>query len=319
MNSIAKALLSRPEISALVMLIVVVVGFSLYAPTFMTFTNMRGVFFALPELGIVVLGVGILMIAGEFDLSVGSVFALCPLVMVLAAGRWGFDPVLAIAIGFAVTLLVGFLNGWITLQFSIPSFVTTLGMMFMARSAAVVLSGGFPPPFPPDFPTALFVEDLGLFRASMLWFAGFAVVLGVMLHYSNLGNWIYATGGQPQAAADMGINTRRVKMFCFMLCSFLAGFAGMVTTLRLRSALPSLGEGVELQAIAAAVIGGTSLMGGIGSMIGFIVGATLIRVIDNGLIMARIDANWFRFAIGALTILAVILNMWVRRRARAMH
>jgi simple sugar transport system permease protein len=285
----------------------------------MTFTNMRGVFFALPELGIVVLGVGILMIAGEFDLSVGSVFALCPLVMVLAAGRWGFDPVLAIAIGFAVTLLVGFLNGWITLQFSIPSFVTTLGMMFMARSAAVVLSGGFPPPFPPDFPTALFVEDLGLFRASMLWFAGFAVVLGVMLHYSNLGNWIYATGGQPQAAADMGINTRRVKMFCFMLCSFLAGFAGMVTTLRLRSALPSLGEGVELQAIAAAVIGGTSLMGGIGSMIGFIVGATLIRVIDNGLIMARIDANWFRFAIGALTILAVILNMWVRRRARAMH
>ncbi len=319
MNSIAKALLSRPEISALVMLIVVVVGFSVYAPQFMTYANMRVLFFALPELGIAVLGVGILMIAGEFDLSVGSVFALCPLVMVLAAGRWGFDPAMAIAIGFAVAIFVGFLNGWITLQFSIPSFVTTLGMLFMARSAAVVLSGGFPPPFPPDFPTALFVEDLGLFRASMLWFAGFALVLGVMLHYSNLGNWIYATGGQPQAAADMGINTRRVKMFCFMLCSFLAGFAGMVTTLRLRSALPALGEGVELQAIAAAVIGGTSLMGGIGSMIGFIVGATLIRVIDNGLVMSRIDANWFRFAIGALTILAVILNMWVRRRARAMH
>jgi simple sugar transport system permease protein len=93
----------------------------------------------------------------------------------------------------------------------------------------------------------------------------------------------------------------------------------MVTTLRLRSALPSLGEGVELQAIAAAVIGGTSLMGGIGSMIGFIVGTGLIRVIDNGLVMARIDANWFKFAIGALTILAVILNTWVRRRARAMH
>ena len=182
MNSIAKALLSRPEISALVMLIVVVVGFSLYAPQFMTYANMRVLFFALPELGIAVLGVGILMIAGEFDLSVGSVFALCPLVMVLAAGRWGFDPAMAIAIGFAVAIFVGFLNGWITLQFSIPSFVTTLGMLFMARSAAVVLSGGFPPPFPPDFPTALFVEDLGLFRASMLWFAGFALGLGVMLH-----------------------------------------------------------------------------------------------------------------------------------------
>ena len=319
MQSITKALLSRPEISALVMLIVVIVGFSLYAPQFMTFVNMRVMFFSLPELGIVVLGVGILMIAGEFDLSVGSVFALCPLVMVLAVGRWGFDPIVAIVIGFLVAIFVGYLNGWITLKFSIPSFVTTLGMLFMARSAAVVLSGGFPPPFPADFPTDLFVADLGLFRASMIWLVGFAVVLGVMLHFSNLGNWIYATGGQPQAAADMGVNTRRVKLFCFMLCSFLAGFAGMITTLRLRSALPSLGEGVELQAIAAAVIGGTALTGGIGSIIGFVVGTALIRVIDNGLVMSRVDANWFKFAIGALTILAVILNTWVRRRARSMH
>ena len=319
MHSITKALLSRPEISALVMLILVIIGFSLYAPQFMTYANIRVTFFAFPELGIVVLGVGILMIAGEFDLSVGSVFALSPLVMVIAVGRWGFDPIVAIAIGFAVALFVGYLNGWITLQFSIPSFVTTLGMLFMARSAAVVLSGGFPPPFPDDFPTAIFVADLGLFRASMIWFVGFAVILGVMLHFSNLGNWIYATGGQPQAAADMGVNTRRVKIFCFMLCSFLAAFAGMITTFRLRSALPALGEGLELQAIAAAVIGGTALTGGIGSVIGFIVGTGLIRVIDNGLVMARIDANWFRFAIGALTIFAVILNMWVRRRARAMH
>jgi simple sugar transport system permease protein len=319
MHSITKALLSRPEISALVMLIVVILGFSLYAPQFSSYGNTRVILFAFPELGIVVLGVGILMIAGEFDLSVGSVFALSPLVMVIAVGRWGFDPYVAIALGFAVALVVGYLNGWITLQFSIPSFVTTLGMLFMVRSLAVVLSGGFPPPFPSSFPIAIFVADLGLFRASMLWFVGFAVVLGVMLHFSNLGNWIYATGGQPQAAADMGINTRRVKLFCFMLCSFLAGFAGMVTTFRLKSALPALGEGVELQAIAAAVIGGTSLMGGIGSVIGFIVGTGLIRVIDNGLVMARIDANWFKFAIGALTILAVILNTWVRRRARAMH
>ena len=319
MNSIAKALLSRPEISALVMLVVVVLGFSLYAPQFMTFANLRVMFFAFPELGIVVLGVGILMIAGEFDLSVGSVFALCPMVIIVATGRWGFDPVIAIFLGLAVAIAVGYLNGWITLSFNIPSFVTTLGMLFMARSAAVVLSGGFPPSFPANFPSEIFVADLGLFRATMIWFAGFAVVLGVMLHFSNLGNWIYATGGQPQAASDMGINTRRVKMMCFMLCSFLAGFAGMVTTFRLRSALPSLGEGVELQAIAAAVIGGTALTGGIGSIIGFVVGTGLIRVIDNGLVMARIDANWFKFAIGALTILAVILNTWVRRRARSMH
>ncbi len=318
MQSIFKTLLSRPEISALVMLVVVVVAFSIYAPQFASYGNTRVLLFSLPELGIVVLGVGILMIAGEFDLSVGSVFALVPMLMVIAMGRWGVPPIIAMLMGFALALAVGYVNGWITLTFNIPSFVTTLGMLFMARSLATVLSGGFPPPFPANLPTELFVADLGLFRSSMVWFAGFALILGLVLHFSNLGNWIFATGGQSQAAADMGIDTRKVKLFCFMLCSFLAGFAGMITTLRLRSALPALGEGLELQAIAAAVIGGTALTGGIGSLVGFLVGTALIRVIDNGLVMARIDANWFRFAIGALTIVAVILNTWVRARARRM-
>lgn len=319
MQKIVKALLSRPEISALVMLLVVIGGFALYAPQFASYGNTRVLLFALPELGIVALGVGILMVAGEFDLSVGSVFALVPMVIVLAMGRWGIAPPLAILLGLSVGLVVGYLNGWITLTFAIPSFVTTLGMLFIARSAATVLSGGFPPPFPSGTPTYLFVADLGLFRSSMLWFAGFLAILGLTLHRTNLGNWIYATGGQPQAAADMGIDTRRVKILCFMLCSFLAGFAGMITTFRLRSALPSLGEGYELQAIAAAVIGGTALTGGIGSVAGLVIGTCLIRAIDNGLVMGRIDASWFRLAIGTLTILAVILNTSLRARARQMR
>jgi simple sugar transport system permease protein len=315
---LTKALLSRPEISAFVMLLVVAVGFALYAPVFASFANTRVILFAVPELGIMALGVGILMVAGEFDLSVGSVFALVPMLIVVAMGRWGIPPWPAILLGFCAALVVGYLNGWITLTFGIPSFVTTLGMLFMARSLATVLSGGFPPPFPPTTPIDVFVADLGLFRSSMLWFVAFIIILGVMLHRSNVGNWIYATGGQRQAADDMGIDTRKVKIFCFMLCSLLAGFAGMITTFRLRSALPSLGEGLELQAIAAAVIGGTALMGGIGSVWGFVIGTFLIRFIDNGLVMARIDANWFRFAIGALTILAVILNTTLRARARRM-
>jgi simple sugar transport system permease protein len=314
-----KGLLSRPEISALVMLLVVLLGFSLYAPQFASQPNLRVILFALPELGIVALGVGILMVAGEFDLSVGSVFALVPMVVVVAMGRWGVPPPLAILLGLCAALVVGYLNGWITLTFNIPSFVTTLGMLFIARSLATVLSGGFPPTFPAGTPTGLFVADLGLFRSSMLWYLGFVLVLALVLHRTNLGNWIYATGGQRQAADDMGIDTRRVKLFCFMLCSFLAGFAGMITTFRLRSALPSLGEGYELQAIAAAVIGGTALQGGVGSIAGFVIGTVLIRAIDNGLVMARIDANWFRLAIGTLTILAVILNTGLRARARRMR
>ncbi|MFO1036673.1 MAG: ABC transporter permease [Geminicoccaceae bacterium] len=319
MQKIVKALLSRPEISALVMLVVVIVGFSIYAPQFMSSGNSRVILFALPELGIMALGVGVLMIAGEFDLSVGSVFALVPMVIVILSGKFGIDPWLAILLGLVVALVVGYLNGWITLTFAIPSFVTTLGMLFIVRSAGTVLSGGFPPPFPPNTPTYLFVADLSLFRASMIWYLAFIAILAVMLTRTNLGNWIYATGGYRQAADDMGIDTRKVKMFCFMLCSFLAGFSGMITTFRLKSALPSLGEGLELQAIAAAVIGGTALTGGVGSVAGFVIGTILIRAIDNGLVMARIDANWFRMAIGTLTILAVILNTTLRNRARRMR
>lgn len=318
MNRLAKTLLQRPAVSALVMLLAVVAAFALYAPQFLTQSNARVILFAVPELGIIALGTGILMVAGEFDLSVGSVFALVPMAIVILMGKAGIDPGIAIVLGLLIGLVVGYANGWITLTFGIPSFVTTLGMLFIVRSVATVLSGGFPPPFPPDTPTWLFVADLGLFRSSMIWFMGFILVLAAMLHRTNLGNWIYATGGQRQAADDMGINTRRVKMMCFMLCGLLAGFAGMITTFRLRSALPSLGEGYELQAIAANVIGGTALTGGIGSVAGFTIGTVLIRVIDNGLVMARIDANWFRFAIGSLTILAVILNTGLRRRARAM-
>ena len=319
MSKIAKTLLSRPEISAFVMLLIVVFGFASYAPQFMSEANARVILFALPEAGVVALGTGILMIAGEFDLSVGSVFAFVPMIIVILTGKLGLPPVLAIVLGLLASALVGYLNGWITLTFDIPSFVTTLGMLFIVRSLTTVLSGGFPPPFPAGTPTGLFVADLGLFRSSMLWYLAFILLLALMLQRSNLGNWIYATGGQRQAADDMGIDTRRVKLFCFMLCSLLAGFAGMITTFRLRSALPGLGEGLELQAIAANVIGGTSLTGGIGSVAGFVIGTILIRAIDNGLVMARIDANWFRLAIGVLTILAVIMNISLRRRARAMR
>jgi simple sugar transport system permease protein len=116
----------------------------------------------------------------------------------------------------------------------------------------------------------------------------------------------------------MGVPVRRVKLFCFMLCSVMAGFAGVIQVFRLHSPLPSIGDGLELQAVAAAVIGGTALSGGVGTVLGAVVGALLIRVIDNGLVMTQVDANWFKFAVGFLTIVAVIANSWLGRRARGM-
>ncbi|WP_366656141.1 ABC transporter permease [Fodinicurvata sp. EGI_FJ10296] len=318
MRKFVQLFLSRPEFSALIMIIVVLIGFSLYSPYFMTPTNIRVVLGIIPELGLVALGVSILMIAGEFDLSVGSVLALTPMVAFTTMAG-GLDPTLAILLSLLVALGIGFINAQITLRFNIPSFITTLGMLFIARSLTVVISGGSPPPFPADAPAAIFVEPFALFRMSLIWYAGLAILLGLMLHMSNFGNWVFATGGYRPAARDMGIDVFKVKTACFMLCSFLAGFAGLIQAFRLRSALPSAGVGLELEAIAASVIGGMALTGGIGSVLGAVIGASLIRVIDNGLVMARVDANWFNLAIGTLTIVAVIFNTWIRERARRMR
>ena len=145
---------------------------------------------------------------------------------------------------------------------------------------------------------------------------GIAALASALMSLTNFGNWIKSTGGHLEAAASMGIPVNRVKIICFMLCSVLAGFAGLIQVLRLNSPLPSIGLGMELQAVAAAVIGGTALTGGVGTVFGAIVGALLIRVIDNGLVLSHVNANWFQFAIGALTVIAVIANSWLRRTAR---
>jgi simple sugar transport system permease protein len=317
MKRLLKIYLDKPELAGIVMLVVLIVLFEITSNgVFLSYNNMQGVLGLLPEVALVAIGVTILMIAGEFDLSVGSAFALAPMVMAISMVA-GMPFLPAVLLGLLAAMAVGFVNGFITLRFAIPSFITTLGMLFVARSITVVISGGFPPLLPADVPAYVFTQFVGLIRLSMFWFAGIAVILGVLLSLTNFGNWIKATGGQIDAANALGIPTASVKMFCFVLCSLLAGFAGIIQVLRLGSPLPSLGEGLELQAVAAAVIGGTSLFGGVGTVLGAIVGALLIRVIDNGLVLSRVDANWFKFAIGSLLVFAVIANTWLRRKSRS--
>ena len=323
MKRLFKLALQKPELASTLLLVLLIVFFQILSgAVFLSIDNVRGVMGLLPETALVAVGVTLLMICGEFDLSVGSVFALMPMTMAVLVVA-GVPFWLAVLLGLALCAFIGFINGWITIKFDIPSFITTLGMMFMARSMTVVVSGGFPPRIKPgQVPSWIFtgfVDDGGLIRASVIWFVAIAVLISLLLAKTNFGNWVRATGGFLPAAAAMGIPSGKVKIACFMICSVLAGFAGMIQSLRLNSFLPALGEGMELQAVAAAVIGGTSLMGGIGSIVGGLIGATLIRVIDNGMVMSQIDSNWFKFAIGALTIFAVVGNAWLRRRGRAMQ
>ena len=319
MKKFLKIYMERPELAGLALLVLLTIFFQLKSGgVFLNGTNLQGMLSILPEMTLVALGVTILMICGEFDLSVGSVFALTPMAIAIMLNG-GIPFPVALFLGLLLAAGIGFANGFITIRFSIPSFITTLGMLFVARSLTVVISGGFPPLLPTDIPTWLFSGFVGpgnVVRMSFVWLVLIALALAAMMSLTNFGNWIRATGGQLDAAVNMGIPVNATKMICFMLCSVLAGFAGLIQVMRLGSPLPSLGEGLELQAVAAAVIGGTSLTGGIGTVLGAIIGATLIRVIDNGLVLTRVDANWFKFAIGMLLILAVVSNSWLRRTAR---
>jgi simple sugar transport system permease protein len=319
MKSLLKIYLEKPELAGIVLLLLLVAVFQWRSGgVFLSAENFRGVLGILPEVALVATGVTLLMICGEFDLSVGSVFALMPMsATILMNDGVGFWP--SVLLGLLLCAVIGLVNGIVTIRFGIPSFIATLGMLFMARSLTVVVSGGFPPLLPDDIPSWIFTQFIGpgqLFRMSFLWFVGVAILAAALLSLTNLGNWIKATGGFLDAATSMGIPVVRVKMACFVICSVLAGLAGLIQVLRLGSPLPSIGIGLELQAVAAAVIGGASLTGGIGTIFGAVVGSLLIRVIDNGLVLSQVDANWFQFAIGALTILAVVANAWLRRIGR---
>jgi simple sugar transport system permease protein len=311
--------LEKPELAGVALLVVLTLVFAFRSNgVFLSADNLRGILGLLPEVGLVSIGVTLLMICGEFDLSVGSMFALMP-VCVAVMTNHGLPFIPAMLLGLAIAAVVGFANGFITLVFNIPSFIATLGMLFMVRSLTVVLTGGFPPLLSSELPIGIFTQFVGpagILRVSFIWFVAVALIAGAILGGSNFGNWIRATGGFLDAAKSMGVPVWRVKMSCFVICSMLAGFAGTIQVFRLGSALPSIGDGLELQAVAAAVIGGTALTGGVGTVLGAIVGALLIRVIDNGLVMSQVDANWFKFAVGGLTVFAVVANSWLRRTAR---
>ena len=318
MRRLLKIYMEKPELAGVFLLVVLTIVFQASSNgIFLSAENLRGVLGLLPEMGLVAIGVTVLMICGEFDLSVGSVFALMPMsVAIMLNHDIGFVP--AVLLGLSVCAVIGFINGYVTIAFAIPSFIATLGMLFMARSITVVISGGFPPLLP-EIPSWIFTQYVGpggLIRMSFIWFAGIALLAAGMMTLTNFGNWIKSTGGQIEAAASMGIPVNRVKIICFMLCSMLAGFGGLIQVLRLNSPLPSIGVGMELQAVAAPGGGGPARAGGVGTVFGGILGALLIRVIDNGMVLSHVNANWFQFAVGFLTVIAVIGNSWLRRAAR---
>jgi len=302
-----------PEFGVMIAFLVLFIIFSLLSSKFFTLHNLTGILTIVSELGIMTIGIAFLMIAGEFDLSVSSVYALSGFLFVTLANRF-YSP-LALVITLAVAAFIGFLNGMITLRTRIPSFIATLGMMMFLRGILLAVTGGKSVSYSGDLvvPTML-TRFIGYgFRPSHIWFFSLTILFSLILTHTRYGNWVFATGGNKEVARAMGVNVNKVKIINFILSALLAAFSGCIVLSRFRLANASFGTGMELEAIASAVIGGTFLTGGYGTIIGVFFGAFVMGMVRTGLVMAGAPAYWYQAFVGAILIIAATINLKLRR------
>ena len=273
------------------------------------------------ELGLIALAMTLLMTAGEFDLSVGSVFGFAPVVMwtLYNAG------LTSLFIGFVVALLIsaaiGLFNGLFVTRLKIPSFLVTLGMLLVVRGVALFVTDGFPQrtwSAGGQWLARLLVGDfyVGPFRvyASLFWFIAAAVILGYLLTETKYGNWIQATGGNPGAARARGVDVDKVKVALFVLSAVMAAFAGIISSIRTSAANPNSGTGYELEVIAMVVIGGTALTGGRGTIVGTVLGILILRVMRNGIVLIGVPGLAFNIFVGAIILAMLVLHAMIQKR-----
>ncbi|WP_085879860.1 ABC transporter permease [Roseisalinus antarcticus] len=311
--------LRRPQVATLLMLIVVLAGFTIAAPHFASPRNVSNMLAFMPELGIIALGMCLLLTAGEFDLSVGAVFALgaCVAMILVQSTGWAIGP--SLAAGLLTCMLVGLVNGLIVTKMGISSFLVTLSMLLVVRGSSLYLTQGFPLQSYREetvFRTLLAGDfNLGPFRlyASLFWFAGLALLAGYVLTLSRLGNWISAIGSNRQAAIARGVPADAVKIGLFVLTSTLAGLAGMISAFRINNASPVAGTEYELEVIAMVVVGGTALTGGYGTIFGTVLGVILLRAIRNGIIMIGVPGLAYSTFVGGIILLMLMLHAGLRR------
>ncbi len=281
---------------------------SFATPTFFTVSNIINVLRQVSINGILAVGVTLVIICGGIDLSLGSVIALSGVVAASFAHPGGYALIVPVALAILTGLAVGAVNGFAIARGQVAPFIVTLGMMTIARGLALVISGGRP--VSNLSPSFNFIGGGDWFHIPLpiLIFVGVILVAGVILNYTKTGRYIYAIGGNEQAARASGVRVKSVKMFTYMACSSLAGLAGLILASRINTGQPNAGVAYELDAIAAVVIGGTSLSGGVGTIAGTVVGTLIIGVINNGLDLLNITSYYQQIIKGIIIIGAVLID-----------
>lgn len=315
-----QSLLRMREISVLGATILLFVALSFATPLFPQLENILLVARQISILAVIATGVTFLFISGEIDLSIGSTYGFLGIVLASLIAKLGLDPWLAMLITVAAGAAIGFVNGTVTTRVGIPSFIVTLGTLSILRGGALLLSGGWPVmiklPREDAFLNVTSGHVGGLVPTQVFWMIAVMVVGGFVLSKTRFGSHVYATGGNQEAAILSGIDTRRVKTINFMITGALCGVAAAMLLGQHRNAFPLTGTGYELDIIAAVVIGGTPLFGGAGSILGTFLGAAVLGMITNGLVLLGASAYFEPVAKGSIIVAAILVDTLIRRRRR---
>jgi ribose transport system permease protein len=304
-------------------LVVLILFFSFSSPFFFNFDNLNNILIATSVVAVLALGETFVIVTGGIDLSIGTVMTLSAVVCATAAVRWGLPLPLVILAGIGTGGLMGTINGVLIARLGLPPFIATLGMLNVARGLSLVIAGLSPIYFPTDELHGMIMgTTVGAILPAFpipniaIIMLGAALLAGLILSKTVLGRYTYALGSNEEATRLSGISVVKWKIAVYALCGLFAGLAGVLLAARVNSAQPTLGFGYELDAISAVVIGGTSLAGGVGTILGTVIGAFIVKTLGNGLQLVDVPQEWQIVVTGTVVILAVYLDI-VRRRARS--
>lgn len=315
-------LFRRPETGSFIGLVSVFVFFAVFGgQTFLSASGAASWLNIAAELGIIALPVGLLMIAGHLDLSVGSVIPASSMTVAIVSGHYGLPMPVGIAASLGLGLAIGFLNGYLVVRTDLPSFVVTLATLFavagLTLGLSVIVAGSTSVALKADPVTKMIFGDFidGKFEVILLWWIAAMLVVGFILGRTKYGNWILALGGDKVSARNAGIPTDKLNIALYMGSGLCASFVGMCQAILYNSAQVSAGQSFIFNSIIAVVIGGVILTGGYGSVIGIVLGTMTFSIVNQGIYYTGFDANWASLIIGVLLLAAVLLNNTFRTLA----
>jgi simple sugar transport system permease protein len=319
-------ILARPEVGALVAAVIIFIFFLVVAPAFRSPESFFTTLYQSSTIGIVAVGVGLLMIGGEFDLSAGVITTTAGLFNSMFCWYFGVNLWVGAILSLIFCLAIGFLNGYLVMRTGIPSFLITLGTFFVLQGANLgvtkLVTGSVSST---DISQIQGYASLGkIFSSSfkigpvtvwgtVIWWFLFVALAAWILTRTRTGNWIYAVGGNPDSARAVGVPVLKTKIGLFMTVSFMGWFIGMHTLYRFNTLQAGNGVGNEFLYIIAAVVGGTLLTGGYGNAIGVAIGAFIFGMTSLGIVYAGWDPNWFKAFLGVMLLLAVAVNLYVKK------